>query len=136
MKTTALLGLFAPVLLIGTVACAAITGSDTISIGNTPYKINVSVTGSAAHVTSVAVCVNYSTTEGTQGVCDHPGADPNKPSGIAVGTTGELNALSNPGVSYTIVVPVNQPASTYCSVTSGGAGVFGTATPTAVVTCT
>ncbi|MDP2793680.1 MAG: hypothetical protein Q8O25_06315 [Sulfurisoma sp.] len=89
-----------------------------------PNAIAVSVTGSTAHLTNVQVCASVSAND----TCGPAG-------GFAVGETGSISVMASSGDSYGVYVPTNQPAASYCSITSGGSGIFGSTMSTAVVTC-
>lgn len=88
------------------------------------YTVQIGVTGSSAHVTNVAVCAT---------VYDNDSCGPD--GGFVIGQTGSIAVYGSPGGSYTVKIPANQPAASYCSVTSGSAGVFGSGDVTAAVTC-
>jgi hypothetical protein len=96
------------------------------------YTINVNVTGSGPANKfpndwggALDVCVSY------QG----PGGGNPCSNIIAVGSTGQIVVVATPGTTYTVAIPT--PITTkYCSVTSGGSGVFGPSLATVVVSCT
>ena len=90
------------------------------------FNVPVSVSGTTTYGTSVQVCVNY----GGNSACGPNG-------GFAIGNAGSIAAMANEGTSYTVTVPSNQPMATYCSVTSGGSGSFGSSStmPSVVVNC-
>jgi hypothetical protein len=105
------------------------------------FVVNVSITGSTDNITNVQVCSLFGGNGNS--VCGPNG-------GFAVGETGSIlisstlvdeNGVfgSDPaavaGTNYTISVPANQNAASYCSVISGGSGTFGSSMPAAVVNC-
>lgn len=94
------------------------------SVGIGPYLVPVSVVGSTSNTTNVQVCVTASGNE----TCGLSG-------GFAVGQSGTISVMAASGASYIIHVPTNQPAASFCSVTSGGSGVLSSILATAVVTC-
>lgn len=103
--------------------CSA--SSSTMDNSGEPFTLGVSVTGSASHVGNVQVCANY---RSTVRVCGPDG-------GFRVGSMNSIPLSARAGESYTVVVPTDQQASAYCSVTSGNSGVFGPSMATAIVSC-
>ena len=88
------------------------------------FPLNVSITGLTDNITNVQVCVNA----GGPGACGPDG-------GFSVGTTGVIQVSGTLGASYTVTVPANQNAATYCTVVSGGSGDLGSDMETAVINC-
>ncbi len=111
--------------IVATIAAAACGGSsDSTTSPSATYTVNVSVTGSTTHVSSVLACVNYGL---SSSACT--------PTPIPVGQHSSISVSSTAGTSYTVAVASNQQASAFCSVSSGSNGVFGSSMPDAVVNC-
>ncbi len=107
-----------------TILAACGSSSDSSTSPTATYTVNVSVTGSTTHVSSVAVCVNYGL---SSSVCT--------PTAITVGQHSSISVTSVAGTPYTVAVASNQQASAFCSVSSGSNGVFGSSMPDAVINC-
>lgn len=103
-----------------------LSGTTILTSGQT-YPINVNVTGSDIHVTDVQVCASHGS--GTNSTCGPEG-------GFAIGLAGTISAIGVTDAAYTVSIPGNQSAATYCTITSGASGTFGTSMPTVVVNCT
>lgn len=92
--------------------------------GGNVYSIPISIIGATTNVTNVQVCATVS----GNATCGANG-------GFAVGQSSTIAVTAASGASYVINVPSNQPAASFCSVTSGGSGILGSSITTAVVSC-
>jgi len=105
------------------------------------YVVPVSVGGSSDNVTNVQVCAVFGGSNNS--VCGPNGGFQVGGSGdilidpIIVNSDGQfgVDPFAVEGASYSITVSGNQYAASFCSVTSGGSGTFGSPIATAVVTC-
>lgn len=106
---------------------AIFSGCETIAgnhEGSTSYTVNLSISFGGAYGDHVQVCVKDSINNETCG-----------PNGGFARGTAQISLKADPGMSYTVIIPPNQPMSPYCAVSSGSAGVYGPTMPTAVVSC-
>ncbi|HNY50801.1 MAG TPA: hypothetical protein PLV50_10745 [Smithella sp.] len=93
------------------------------------YGLNVIVTGTNEHVWSLNICVKYDNRGGN----DYKEACLSEP--LEIGNSGTITANADPGMDYEVEIPFDEPALPYCSITSGGSGVFGSNMPDIVVEC-
>jgi hypothetical protein len=129
-------GVGATALVLGGVAVAAGATAVVVATHKSPsanletYTINVSVAGSfhGQPGGATTVCVSYE-------VALNGATQPDPCLTIPIGQTGQILALARPGTNYTVSVPPGQSGPS-CSVTSGGAGVFGQSMATVAVNCT
>ena len=115
----------------GVIALLAVgcTNSSATNLSDTEYTINVSVTGPSnippGQSTGASVCVSYS----------NPRNTPPCSGNILFGQTGKILAQASPGEAYSVYYPTIPGNTQTCSVTSGGAGLFGPSMATVVVSC-